>query len=363
MPEQMNRCYRLRQRPEGAVVRDTDLDFREEAVPDAGPGQALIRTLMLSVDPTNRPWMADIRGYIAPVAIGSVMRGIGIGEVVASRRNDMSPGDLVFGFTGWQDYTVSDDATNEIPFTVLPSPLPAPLGAFLGVLGHTGITAYLGIEDIGRPQPGETMVVSGAAGAVGSVAGQLGKVRGARVVGVAGSAEKCRHVVEDLGFDACVDYRAADWVAQIDAATPDGIDVDYENVGGPIMDHVVSRMNVGGRVVLCGMISEYAGYHSAAGWQGQFEILQVLLQRVLMKGFIVLDHGERFPEAVGHLAELLSQGRLTYRETVVDGLENARDALNALFRGENTGKMLVKVSDPSERTLAREGAAGVVAGT
>jgi NADPH-dependent curcumin reductase CurA len=271
-------------------------------------------------------------------------------------------GDLVFGFTAWQDFAVAEDA-NEIPFAVLPAPLPAPMSAFLGVLGHTGITAYLGVEDIGRPQPDETMVVSAAAGAVGSVAGQLGKARGARVVGIAGSPAKCRHVVDDLGFDACIDYRAPDWAAQVDAATPDGVDVDYENVGGPIMDHVLHRLNFGARVVLCGMISEYGGYHSAAGWQGQYEIVQVLLQRALMKGFIVLDHGDRFPEAVGHLADLMAQGKLTYRETVVDGLENARDALNGLFAGENVGKMIVKVAEPSAQTLAREGAAGVVAAT
>jgi NADPH-dependent curcumin reductase CurA len=362
MTEQANRCYRLRRRPRGAVIEEGDLELVEEVAPTIGPGQALVRTLLLSVDPTNRPWMADVRSYIAPVAIDAVMRGIGIGEVVESRREDMAEGDLVFGFTGWQDYAVADDASNELPFAVLPSPLPAPLSAFLGVLGHTGVTAYLGVEDIGRPQPGETMVVSGAAGAVGSVAGQLGKARGARVVGIAGSDEKCRHVVEDLGFDACVNYKAPDWAERLDAVTPDGIDVDYENVGGAVMDHILGRLNVGARIVLCGMISMYADYGSPAGWEGQFEIVQVLLQRATVGGFIVLDHADRFPEAVGHLAGLIAEGRLTYRETLVDGLENARDALNRLFGGENTGKMVVRVAEPL-KAAAPPAAATTVAGT
>jgi NADPH-dependent curcumin reductase CurA len=352
MTEQTNRCHRLRRRPQGAVIQEADLELVKEVVPAIGGGQALVRTLLLSVDPTNRPWMADVRSYIEPVAIGAVMRGIGIGEVVESRRDDMREGDIVYGFTGWQDYAVADDAVNELPFAVLPSPLPAPLSAFLGVLGHTGVTAYLGVEDIGKPQPGETMVVSAAAGAVGSVAGQLGKARGARVVGIAGSDEKARHVVEDLGFDACVNYKAADWAERLDAATPDGIDVDFENVGGAVMDHILGRLNVGARIALCGMISMYADYGSPGGWEGQFEIVQLLLQRATVGGFIVLDHPDRFPEAVGRLAGLMGEGRLTFRETTVDGLENARDALNRLFRGENIGKMVVKVAEPLAAPVA-----------
>jgi NADPH-dependent curcumin reductase CurA len=185
MSDQMNRRYRLRRRPEKATVGEEELEFVEEPVPDLREGQALIRTLYLSIDPTNWPWMLDVRSYIAPVAIGAVMRGIGVGEVVESRRQDLQVGDLVFGLPGYQDYAVSDPETDEVPFSVLPSPLPAPLSSFVGVLGHTGWTAFIGVEDIAKPQPGETMVVSAAAGAVGSVAGQLGKARGARVVGIA----------------------------------------------------------------------------------------------------------------------------------------------------------------------------------
>jgi NADPH2:quinone reductase len=354
----VNRCFRLRRRPVGAVT-EADLELCEEPVPTLEEGQALVRTLLLSLDPTNRIWMSDMRSYIDPVPIDAVMRGIGIGQVVASRRPDMAPGDLVSGFTGWQDLCVAGAPGEEMPFTVLPAPLPAPLTALLGALGHTGITAYLGMEDICRPQTGETVVVSAAAGAVGSIAGQLAKARGARVVGIAGGPEKCRHVVEDLGFDACVDHRADDWREQLAAATPDGIDVDFENVGGEIMDEVFLRLNNGARVALCGMISQYN--RSQEGWGGQLQIGQMIMRRVLMKGFVVLDHPDRFPEAIGALAELLGAGRLQFDETVVDGLEHARDALNQLFEGTNTGKLLVRVAAPAEAgELA--GAAGATAG-
>jgi NADPH2:quinone reductase len=359
MSDQMNRRYRLRRRPEKATVGEEELEFVEEPVPDLREGQALIRTLYLSIDPTNWPWMLDVRSYIAPVAIGAVMRGIGVGEVVESRRQDLQVGDLVFGLPGYQDYAVSDPETDEVPFSVLPSPLPAPLSSFVGVLGHTGWTAFIGVEDIAKPQPGETMVVSAAAGAVGSVAGQLGKARGARVVGIAGSAEKCRHAVEDLGLDACINYREPDWAEQLDAATPDGIDIDYECVGGPIMDHILGRVNFRARVVLCGMICEYARYGSARGWQGQFEIPQVLLQRVTMTGFIFIDHADRFGPAVEHIAGLMAAGKLVHRETVVDGLEHARDALNGLFAGENIGKMVVRVAEPTTGRAVQSAAAGV----
>lgn len=346
MSSNTNRCYRLRRRPVGAVT-EADLELVEEPVPAVGPGQALVRTLLLSIDPTNRIWMSDARGYMPPVPVGAVMRGIGIGEVAASERDDMRPGDLVSGFCGWQDYCVVDDATAEIPFSVLPSPLPVPMPALLGPLGHTGITAYLGIEDISDLKPGETMVVSAACGAVGSIAGQIGKARGARVVGLAGSAAKCRRVVNDLGFDACVNYKDADWREQLDAATPDGIDVDFENVGGEIMDHVLGRLNVGARIALCGMIAEYNAYSEGAVLPGQRQIAQVLMQRAVMKGFLVLDHADRFAEAIEYLGGLLAAGNLTYDETLIDGLENARDALNQMFEGSNVGKLLIRVAEPA----------------
>jgi NADPH-dependent curcumin reductase CurA len=239
---------------------------------------------------------------------------------------------------------------------VLPSPLPAPMSSLLGPLGHTGITAYLGIEDIAGLKPGETMVVSAAAGAVGSVAGQIGKARGARVVGLAGSPDKCRHVVEDLGFDACINYKDPDWGEQLDAATPDGIDVDFENVGGEVMRHVVERLNVGARVVLCGLVSEYNAYGSGTPHAGQIPAEPIMTSRALVQSFLVLDNAHRFPEAIEYLGGLIRQGKLEHTETVVEGLDRARDALNLMFEGSNLGKLLVRVAEPSRaRQLERAG--------
>ncbi len=205
MSDLVNPCFRLRSRPERLVTDDV-LELVRESVPPIGPGQALARTRYLSLDPSNRIWMSEAPSYLPPVPIGDVMRGIGIAEVIESQRDDMKPGDFVTGFTGWQEYVVVDEAINEFPLTVLPAPLPAPAPALLGPLGHTGITAYLGIEDIADLKPGETMVVSAAAGAVGSIAAQIGKARGARVVGLAGSDDKCKHLVDAFGLVACVNY-------------------------------------------------------------------------------------------------------------------------------------------------------------
>jgi len=351
-----NRAFRLRRRPAGDLAPG-DLELVTEAVPPLRDGQALVRTLLLSVDPTNRVWMSDMRAYMPPVPLDAVMRGVGIGEVVESRRDDLPVGALVTGLIGWQELCVADDALLEMPLTVLPDPLPAPLEAFLGALGHTGITAWLGM-DIGRPAPGETVVVSAAAGAVGSVAGQLAKGRGARVVGIAGGEAKCRHVVEHLGLDACVDRRAPDWRARLDAATPDGVDVDFENVGGPIMDHVLMRMNIGARVVLCGMISQYNAEGAGARREGQEAIAQFIMQRATLTGFLVFDHANRFGEALGDLASLVADGRLRYDETFVDGFDAAPDALRGLFDGTNVGKLIVRVAEPSARLggQARTGA-------
>jgi NADPH-dependent curcumin reductase CurA len=352
----VNRAFRLRRRPDGEL-RPGDLDLVSEPVAELEDRQALVRTLLLSLDPTNRIWMSDMRGYMAPVPLDDVMRGLGIGQVIASRRADLPVGTLVMGWTGWQELCLADDARLESPFTVLPDPLPAPLPAFLGVLGHTGITAWLGVEVFGRVQDGDTVVVSAASGAVGSVAGQLAKTRGARVVGVAGGAQKCRHVVEDLGFDACVDRLAGDWRDQLDAATPDGIDVDFENVGGEIMDHVLMRLNVGARIALCGMISQYNADGGGREWLGQQAIGQLIMQRATMTGFLVLDHADRYEEAIAELVGLLSQGALRYDETVVDGFEEAPAALARLFDGTHTGKLVVGVAEPVTAPPA-EAAAG-----
>ncbi|WP_433419020.1 NADP-dependent oxidoreductase [Microtetraspora malaysiensis] len=342
----INRAYRLRRRPVGQLT-DGDLELVEEQVPELADGQALVRTKLLSLDPTSRVWMSDMRSYEPPVPIGAVMRGFGVGEVVASRREDMPVGATVSGFTGWQELVLADDSQLEAPLTVLPTPLPAPESAFLGVLGHTGISAYLGI-DLAELKEGETIVISAACGAVGSIAGQIARQKGAgRVIGIAGSPSKCQHAVKVLGYDACIDHHAADWRAQLDAATPDGIDVDFENVGGPVMDHILMRLNIGARVSLCGMISEYNSYNKGGEHTGSLtNIVQLIMQRATIKGFLVLDWAHRFEEAITYLAGLLGEGKLHYDETIVDGgIEAAPHALHQLFSGANLGKLLVRVAD------------------
>jgi NADPH2:quinone reductase len=337
------RAYRLRRRPAGRPTPD-DFELVEHPAGPPGDGEALVRTLLISLDPASRLWMSDIRGYRPPVPVGAVMDGIAVGQVTASRRGDLREGDLVRGRLGWREHHLL--AAGE-KVEVLPRPLGAPLPAYLGVLGHTGLTAYVGLE-IGRPAPGETMVVSAAAGAVGSVAGQLATARGVRVVGIAGGPAKCRHVVADLGFAACVDRHGAEWRAELAAATPDGVDVDFENAGGEIMDEVFMRLNVGARVVLCGMISQYDHTDGAAGgWQGQRNIHQLLMRRATMRGFIVSDHPELFAAGRAELMRLLDEGRLHHDETIVDGFDRLPAALGRLFSGDSTGKVLVRVADPA----------------
>jgi NADPH-dependent curcumin reductase CurA len=336
----INRAYRLRRRPVGEPVGD-DLQLVSEELPPLADGEALVRTRYLSLDPTNRLWMSDMRQYSEPVVIGDVMRGIGIGEVVESHRDDLPVGALVSGYTDWQEYRITGP-DDERPLGLLPDPLPAPETAFLGALGHTGLTAYIGLELIGGVCDGETLVVSAACGAVGSIVGQIAKDRGARVVGIAGGDAKCRHALEKLGFDVAIDRHDPGWREQLAAATPDGVDVSFENVGGEIMDEVFLRMNFRGRIVLCGMISQYD--NAGREWDGLRNVGQILMQRLTVKGFIVSDEPQLFPAGAEYLAGLLAGGKLHYDETIVDGFENALTALRQLFTGENTGKLLVRVA-------------------
>lgn len=338
----VNRRFLLRRRPTGRVTFD-DFDFVEEPVPALEDGQALIRTLYLSLDPTNRIWMSDMDGYMPPVELGTVMRGVGVGQVVASQRDDLRVGQLAHGLTNWQDYTVAGPH-DALPFQPLPEPLPVSPSHALGALGLTGMTAYFGLYDIGRPKPGETVVVSAAAGAVGSIVGQLAKLANARAVGLAGTPEKCAMLTDELGFDAAVNYKDPDWRDQLDAATPDGIDVDFENVGGEIFEHVLTRVNLEARVVLCGLISQYNATAEAGGPRN-FE--QLLMKRVMLKGFIVLDYAGRYAEAQEALGGWLAEGRLQARETLVDGLERTPEHLNMLFDGSNVGKLVVRVAEPA----------------
>ena len=331
-----NRRWLLRARPSGRID-DTTFELDVAPVPEIADGEALVRTTHISVDPTNRAWIGDVPTYLPPVAIGAVMRAGGVGEVVASRNPAYPVGTFATGMTGWQDYVVTGGRR---PLTPIPVGFPAPPQTTLGVMGATGMTAYFGMLEIADPQDGETVVVSAAAGAVGSIAGQLAKLRGARVVGIAGGPEKCRLLTEELGFDAAVDYKASDWRSQLRSATPDGIDVDFENVGGDIMDAVFARLNKGARVALCGLIS---GYNDKNPPPGPRAFGRLLTMRVRLQGFIILDYLDRFPEGQLALGQWLAEGRVNAPETVVEGFDQLPHALNMLFDGENVGKLIVAV--------------------
>ncbi len=333
-----NHRFILRNRPEGRITDDT-FELVEEPVPDIGAGEALVRTQWISIDPTNRAWIRDVATYLPPVGIGEVMRGLALGQVVASNHDAYREGQLVQGLIGWQKFAVASDTAPLLPVTEIAG---IPPSMYLGALGMTGLTAWVGINDIGRPQPGETVVVSAAAGAVGSVAGQIAKIKGARVVGIAGGAEKCALLTDRLGFDAAVDYKASDWHDQLVAATPDGIDVDFENVGGEIMDAVFGRINLRGRIALCGLIS---GYNDTTQPAGPRAFSNLLVQRALLQGFIVLDHLGRIAEAAGDIGGWIREGQLHPLETVVDGFEQLPNAVNMLFDGANTGKLVLRVAD------------------
>jgi hypothetical protein len=290
----------------------------------------------LSIDPTMRVWMAR-DSYLPAVAIGEVMRAAGLAEVVESRHKDFKKGDKVVGLTRLQDYCVIDSPDKPSSFRKVP-PIPFLSDtAFLGVLGINGITAYFGMMDVAKPQNGETLVVSAAAGATGSIAGQIGKIHGCRVVGIAGGREKCEWITEELGFDAAIDYKQPDWKEKLAAATPKGIDIDFENVGGEIMHEVLERMNLHGRVVLCGLISGYTKEDAALE-----SFAKVLVKRLHVQGFIVMDYMDRYMEAATQLGKWKMFGKLKDRETIVEGLEKAPDAINMLFTGGNIGKLIVK---------------------
>jgi NADPH-dependent curcumin reductase CurA len=337
MPDS-NRRFILRARPNGRITDET-FELVQDTVPEIADGEALVQTLWISIDPTNRAWIRDTPTYLPPVAIGEVMRGLGLGRVVASRHDGYQEGQLVQGLIGWQEWAVTSDAAPLLPVIEVPG---VSLSAYLGALGMTGLTAWIGLNDIGRPQPDETLVVSAAAGAVGSVAAQIGKIKGARVVGIAGGPEKCKLLTERLGLDAAVDHRAPDWRDQLVAATPNGIDVDFENVGGDIMDAIFARINLRARVVLCGLIS---GYNESTQPAGPRNFSNLLVQRARVEGFIVLDHFARTGEAVAELAGWMREGKLQPLETIVQGFEQLPNAVNMLFDGANTGKLVLRVAE------------------
>jgi len=333
----VNRQLKLAHRPEGRVSL-SDFTLEENAPPSLVDGAVLARTRLLSVDPTNRVWMKDVPQYMPPVAIGEVMRSGGLAEVVESRLAGYAPGDLVFGMTGWQDYSVLRPG-GALGLMRIPSGLELEPEKFLGVCGPNGVTAWAGIIDVASVSEKDTVLVTAAAGAVGSAAGQIAKIRGARVIGIAGGPGKARKLVEEFGFDAGLDYRAPDLVAQLKAATPKGVDVLFENVGGKIMEAAISRMNPLGRVALSGMISIYNG---EAGTR--YDWAPIMARRLKVQGFNLIDCGELWPRAVRDLASWVKSGLIRAEETIVDGLEKAPEALNMLFDGANVGKLIVRVS-------------------
>jgi NADPH-dependent curcumin reductase CurA len=334
----VNRQWRLARRPRG-MVQETDFKWAEEPVPTVGPGQVLVRNLYLSMDPTQRGWMSRDT-YIPAMAVGDVVRSFGVGQVVGSRRDGFKQGDLVQGGVGWQDYVLTDGG-GPLPLVKLPAGVDIPLA--MSVLGLTGITAYFGLLEVGRPKAGETVVVSGAAGATGSVVGQIAKIEGCHVVGIAGGPDKCGWLIREAGFDAAIDYKAERVDRRLRELCPDGIDVFFDNVGGEILDAALANLAMRGRVVVCGAI---AGYNEKVPPPGPRNYLSLLVQRGRMEGFIVLDYMERAGEAVAALGQWVREGKLRHQEDIQEGLENAPTTLLRLFEGKNQGKQLLKIADP-----------------
>ena len=319
------------------LPKPSDWDFTQEPVPEPGEGEVLVRTRFLSLDPAMRGWMNEGRSYVPPVGIGEVMRALGAGEVVASRHPKLSVGDQVTGLLGVQEYALAQgDAVTTVDESL------APLPVYLGVLGMPGMTAYFGLLDVGRPVQGNTVVVSGAAGAVGGVVGQIAKIKGGRAVGIAGGTEKCRHVVEDLGFDAAIDYKSEDVAGALRRHCPDGVDVYFDNVGGEILNAALARLARNARVVLCGAISQY---NATGAITGPSNYMSLLVNRASMTGFLVSDYAARFAEAAQEMGGWIAAGTLKSFEDVADGLETFPDTLLRLFNGENTGKLVLRVAD------------------
>ena len=336
-----NRQYRLARRPSGMPVRE-DWSLATDPVGEPDDGGVLVKTLALSLDPAMRGWMNEGKSYIAPVGIGEVMRAGGVGTVIASKSPAFAVGDTVYGMLGVQEYAQFDVA--QVAKRVL-SRIDLRVGTmtqWLNVLGMPGMTGYFGLLDVGQPKPGETVVVSGAAGAVGQTVGQLAKIKGCRAVGIAGGPAKCEWVVKELGFDACIDYKAGPVKDGLKAHCPGGVDVYFDNVGGEILDAVLTRINRKARIIICGAISQY---NATAKPVGPANYLSLLVNRARMEGIVVFDNVERYPVAIAELAGYLKDGRMKSREDVVRGLETFPEKLLKLFRGENFGKLVLQVAE------------------
>jgi NADPH-dependent curcumin reductase len=331
-----NHQFRLTARPVGAVKR-SDFEYAEEPLRNPAAGELLVKLLYISLDPAMRGWMNDSKAsYMPPVGIGEVMRALAVGRVVASNNPAFAVGDHVNGMLGVQEYAYSNgQGLNKV------DPALAPLPVYLGTLGMPGLTAYFGLLDVGQPKAGETVVVSGAAGAVGAVVGQIAKIKGCRVVGIAGGADKCRYLVEQLGFDAAIDYKSEDVQQALQQHCPQGVDVYFDNVGGDILDAVLTRLARGARIVICGAISQY---NNTTPVKGPANYLSLLVNRATMKGLMVSDYYDRAGEAIRDMAGWLAAGKLKTREDIVDGLHTFPETFQKLFTGENNGKLVLRVA-------------------
>ncbi|MEZ5528747.1 MAG: NADP-dependent oxidoreductase [Porticoccaceae bacterium] len=332
-----NRVWRLRKRPVGDITDDV-LSLENEAIPEPGEGECLFRLNYLSLDPTNRIWMSDMEQYMEPVALDAPMRGVVCGTVIKSKTPEFKEGDIVSGIGTWADYQIGSPAT----VGLLGDTGDVPVIDAFGTLALVGPTAYFCLLDIGDPKPGETVVVSTAAGAVGSLVGQIAKIKGCRAVGLTGSDDKCRWITEDLGYDVAINYKTQDVGKALAEACPNGIDVYYDNVGGKILDECLKLMNLHGRIPTCGLISQY---NATEPVPGPYNYDLILMHRLKIQGFIILDYMDRYPEALDALIGWMKEGKLKARLDVSDGLENALQAVKKLYTGDNMGKLMVRVKD------------------
>jgi hypothetical protein len=333
---ELNHRFTLAARPVGMPKR-SDWNYAAEPIPDLADGQLLIKILYVSLDPAMRGWMNEGKSYVPPIGIGEVMRAGGLGRVVQSKNPAFAVGDHVYGMLGVQQFAV-----NAGKGLTKVDPKLAPLPVYLGTLGMPGMTAYFGLLDIGKPKEGDTVVVSGAAGAVGMVVGQIAKIKGCRVVGIAGGQEKCQYVVRDLGFDAAIDYKAEDVRKSLHTHCPDGINVYFDNVGGDILEAALASLARGARIVICGAISQYC---ATGPVKGPSNYLSLLVNRASMTGMVVFDYADRYAVAGREMAGWMAAGKLKTREHIVEGLETFPDTLLQLFKGENTGKLVLKIAD------------------
>lgn len=336
-----NRQWVLAKRPHG-VVGEENFEYRESPIPEPGPGQVLLRNLYLSFDPTQRGWMEDRESYMPPVAMGEPMRAGSVAQVVSSNHDGYAQGDLVQTLGCWQDFLVVDGDAGGLGLSKLPDGVTPPMA--LGLLGTTGQTAYFGMLDLGKPEAGQTVLVSGAAGATGSVAGQIARIKGCRVIGIAGGPEKCAWLKEEARFDDVIDYKSEDVDARIGELCPKGVDVFFDNVGGDILEAALNHITLKARVVLCGGI---ANYNATEPQPGPNNLMNLVIMRARMEGFIVIDYMDRFAEGAMALLGWLQSGELVHRDDVQEGFENIPATLNRLFTGKNIGKQMLKIADPS----------------